>query len=257
MEAFIWMFKNEEFKKHFWLLCIFLIIFVAIIAWAVGFKTIGLSIIMLFTIVFLACMPMGYFWELTGAIINRDFDVIASQVYDGKIKEVYNVHFPKFNILKFIWRGFASIVAMVILYLPFYGLNLIAVNNGTLFDIKIVISLLFILFLILLPALFWNYAKQNSVFSMLNIFKATFLVGNYTFKYFRAIFLLIIICLASYFVDSLLVPFSSMFEGTFVLQNSLISVGFIIGSVFMVIKDVYLMYVAAYVLGTIVPTQEG
>ncbi len=268
MEAFFWMFKKEEFKQHFSFLCfgtIILFIMAIIIAVLLNlinvpsllFKSIivGISILVFLLPLF---FPLGYMWELTGNIINRDFEIVASNVYNGKVKEVYNIELPKLNLFRFIWRGFASFVANFIMLIPYTVLIYVALTQETMLSSGVLILLLSVIFYFLLPGVLWNYAKQNSIFAVLNVPKAIFLAGNYTFRYLKAILLFLIIYFLNIFIDSSFVkPLYPLFGGSFDFHNIPMLIGVLIALILGMIKTFYLIYVSAYILGTIVPTQEG
>ena len=267
MEAFIWMFKKENFKKHFlFLIFTSILLFIFVIAYFVAISFINIAnpiygillvilgyILSLFPIFF----PLGYFWELVNNIINRESDILANQIYDGKIKKVYIIDLPHTNVFKLIWRGFSSIVANIFIILPYIYLIYLAKNNETLVNPDILVITISILFYLLLPALLWNYAKQNSVVATLNIPKAVFLVGNYTFSFLKGLFFLAIIYLGNLFIDYFFIQLLCKLSlaGT-EIKSILFLFGIFLYSIFTMIKSYYFIYVNAYILGTIIPIQE-
>ena len=172
MESFVWMFKKEGFKKHFAYLFIMTVLFFMVSFGLIVQKSFILSLIGILIIFLSLFLLLGYMWELTGNVIDRTFDINANQIYDGKIKKVYNIELPELDIKKFIWRGFASVVANIILFIPYVLLIYIGMTNGTVTGFEPPLIILIVLFILLLPAILWNYAKENSIFSVLNIFKA-------------------------------------------------------------------------------------
>ena len=209
----------------------------------------------IFAIPFL--LVQGYFWELTECIISRNWDIKASNIYNGKIKNVFNVELPEINTLRFIWRGIASIVATTLMFLPF-GLMIfsgaLAVGISDLPRESFIFLYLFIISFI--PALLWNYASTNSVFAVWNIRKAIYLMGNYTGKYILNIILFILF----YTIDYALLFLASILLGLNINSTDITStkiVLFIIWVTFAYVKYFYSLYVYAYLLGTIAPPHEA
>ena len=151
----------------------------------------------------------GYFWELTSSIISRDVDIVANNIYSGKIKSVFVISLPDFKPAKFIWRGFASIVASIMMVLP-YALLVFSTAFTDVFTLPmleignfhsiyaICYNLLYVFFFAFLPAMLWNYAKENSVFAVWNIRKAVYLLGTYPGKY-----IFILFCILAHLLDAL------------------------------------------------------
>ena len=152
----------------------------------------------------------GYFWELTSSIISRDVDIVANNIYSGKIKSVFVISLPDFKPAKFIWRGFASIVASIMMVLP-YALLVFSTAFTGVFTLPmleignfhsiyaICYNLLYVFFFAFLPAMLWNYAKENSVFAVWNIRKAVYLLGTYPGKYILNTFVFVIFYLFFYY----------------------------------------------------------
>ena len=275
LEPFIWMFKAENFKKHLlYLLAMFGGFFaLALIASLAGYFLPHLSIqsflcssIAIFFFIAPFLCFQGYFWELTANIISRDTDIKASNVYNGKIKEVFKIELPELNTFKFIWRGFASIVATLLMFLPFVmlagttfftGVFLIPMVNIDAFASTYLVSYLFIyLFLCsFIPALLWNYAKQDSVVAVWNIRKAIFIMGNYTGKYIWNTLLFIVFYIINYAV----IAGIGFLLGVY--SNLSMDVSAVIRIVLFYILSTgiyfYALYVYAYLLGTIAPSAEG
>ena len=115
-EPFIWMFKAENFNKRVLqlFLSMLLLIIIALVLYAVSAFLIN-DFYIKYTLLILAAIfyissslvVQGYFWELTSSIISRDVDIIANNIYSGKIKSVFVISLPEFKPAKFIWRGFA------------------------------------------------------------------------------------------------------------------------------------------------------
>ena len=268
MESLIWMFRKKDFIKHFGYLIILSIVLtilsiVGIIALSMSSCSLTCNkLIFQSLLVILAILPsllsLGYFWELTENIIDRQIDISANNIYDGKVKKCYNIEFPELKLGKFLWRGFASIIANIIMVIPYLSLIFISIYSGNSCHVPMqiyVISL--IIYVLLIPGLLWNYAKQNSVVAVLNISKAVYLMGNYTFRYFCAILFYILICVVNAFFDkylvNLIMPHVQDFQGW---QNIAILI-FLLGYMFFVIlKSFYMLFVYSYILGTLVPPEE-
>ncbi len=275
-----WMFKVENFKEHYWKLFrnyIFYVVLSFILMFlSVGFKNyqtlsfcfLAASII-IFVLPFLLCQ--GYFWELTDEAINRDYDITASEVYDGTIKKIFKISLPKWNTKKFIWRGVASIVATIILYVPLVALMIFGIFLGTLpmyemyaipifslfaFEVTPLMMLCLLAYLIT-PALLWNYAKRNSIISVLNIRAAIYLIGNYFGKYCLNSIGLIVLYAVDYLVMCLLIK---LFFGNGILAAQDNLFGLVLFGIFFliwVLKYLYTIFVCAYLLGTIADTGDG
>lgn len=268
MEAFIWMFKHKDFKKHYlFLILVTTILFLSadgilfitsLIKPSNAILEIVFLCLILLTYILPILFPLGYFWELTNNIIEREVDIVANQIYDKKIKLVYKIDLPKLNIFKILWRGFASIIANIILITPYAGLIYITITNNDILYKNYLIINLTVLFLILLPALMWNYAKQNSIFAVLNISKAIYLAGNYTFRYLIATLLFVITysvnILIDVFVIQLLRP---NLNELFSIQNIFVLAGLCCYFIISILKNFYLIFVTAYILGTIVSENES
>lgn len=260
LEPFLWMFSIKDFKKHF-----LYMFFFGLISYIIGYAMIilppfgGLIIInQVLAFIFLILPTFyttGYFWNLTEEIINRDWDIILHNIYDGIIKEYYEIALPELNLGKNIWRGIASTVAMILLSLPF----IFIIATGTLFNalasLPPVASLVIPIFLTLfIPALLWNYAHRNSVVAVWNIRKAIYLMGNYPLKYILNTIIFVIIYATNGFIDYLAQQF---------LRTALTNfdpVGLTLSALvifLMVLKYLYFIYVYAYLLGTIAPTSES
>ncbi|MCM1002746.1 MAG: hypothetical protein NC408_00210 [Candidatus Gastranaerophilales bacterium] len=257
LEPFFWMFHLKDFKKHF--LFIFLL---GLISYVLGFaliytpipKEIGALVTALLWVL-PAIYTAGYFWNLTEEIINRDWDIILHNIYDGIIKEYYEIQLPELNIGKNIWRGIASIVAMTLLWIPFVIIIWMGVMSHVFMSLPRIAAILIPLFFAFFaPALLWNYAYKNSIVSVWNIRKAIYLMGNYPFRYLFNTIIFIILAAASSFIDG--------FAGNFmkVAFTSGDIVGMILSALILfllTVKNIYLIYVYAYLLGTIAPTSES
>ena len=215
IQPFIWMFKSEGFKSHILYLIAMTLFLLVVSAVLVGitvttsifttFLTNNFVIIILAiaALLFFCLLPFwfgqGYFWELTYRIIQRESDVKASNIYNGKVSQVFKITLPERNVFKFIWRGFASFVATIIMYTPYvlivyaylstYGIN---GQNEFFSNPMTPILALALIMNILTPALLWNYANRNSVLAVLNIRKAVYIAGNYTGRYILNVLLMIV-----------------------------------------------------------------
>ena len=263
-EPFIWMFKNTDFKQHFvYLFFIYIKFFVlALICYLIGFvffhNPILIPVFAILAILFFVapgfCIQ-GYFWELTENIISRDWDIKAANVYNGKIKEIYRISLPELNTVRFIWRGFASVVATILMVVPF-GL---LITSGTFLSTVCAMSipaalLLYIFLCTFIPALLWNYAAKDSVFAVWNIRKAVYIMGNYTGKYIWNTILFIIF----YLFDYVLLAFITYLLKLNNIDLSLLSwVKAFILLLLGYAQYIYCVYVYAYLLGTITPPHEN
>lgn len=267
MEIFLWMFKEKTFKNHYFklLFCTLglniLAIILAVLLYIFAFDKFILELFFYITLFFLFLipnlLPTGYFWELTEKIIDRESDIQANSIYGGRIKKTYKFELPEFNIAKFIWRGFASIVANIIMVIPYILLLFLGIKNDSFYTFPQILIISMILFALLVPALLWNYAKQDSVFAVLNIPKAVNIIGNYPFRYLKTIILLFIIYFINAFLDEVVIKMILPYiRGTFDFKDILIILGVIIYSIFVIIKSFYLIFVNAYLLGTLAPECE-
>ena len=274
-KPFSWMFKIDNVKEHFkYLFLIFfkflipsiclscLIIFDKALPILLGYICLLLAIL-LFIAPFL-CVQ-GYFWELTSNVISREWDVTSANVYNGKIKQVYKIELPAISTRKFIWRGFASIVANIIMFLPlFSAFTLFSITGIELYNNDFFNSQYYgvigicVVYAFLAPALLWNYAKQNSIFSVLNFPKAIFIAGNYTGRYLlNCLLFAVFTLLPSYvypFLSTYLIPYSLDYTNP---ANIIYVINFIIISILSYIFYLYSVFVNAYLLGTITPPSEG
>lgn len=241
MQPFIWMFKVKEFKKHFLYLACFSI---ALFTLFLETKWIGY----LCSIVS-GLYLTGYFWNLTEQIIHRDRSIEASNIYDGKIKETYTITLPKLDLIDNVWRGVASIFAAVLLIIPFLVIMYTGFQQGTLADLPPALAVFIPVFLSLFfPALLWNFAYKGSVIAVWNIRKAIYLLGNYPLRYIFNVTILLIICIISGLVDYFLTKFAFSTENIVVITVSYAIIG---------IKYLYFIFVNAYLIGTIAPTNEA
>lgn len=268
-EPFIWMFKAENFNKRVLqlFLSMLLLILIALVLYAVSAFLIN-DFYIKYTLLILAAIfyissslvVQGYFWELTSSIISRDVDIVANNIYSGKIKSVFVISLPEFKPAKFIWRGFASIVASIMMVLP-YALLVFSTAFTGVFTLPmleignfhsiyaICYNLLYVFFFAFLPAMLWNYAKENSVFAVWNIRKAVYLLGTYPGKYILNTFVFVIFYLLNWlFVYGLILL-------TIPIQIQYLQV--LICNFAASILYLYSLHVYAYLLATITPPGEG
>ena len=221
----------------------------------------------------------GYFLFFSESIIRREEDIVPPLVYNEKIKKIEKIELPEFNTWKFIWRGIAAIVANALMWFPMYLIMIITLSftvmpfcfgsaQVTLYIYNFVKSPAFIAFIILacllVPALLWNYAKQNSIVAVWNIPKAIHIVGNYTFRYFVRIFGVIVIGavdnalkIAIGYLTMGLSPFQGV-DASFIAQSANISgISLAIYLLIIYLESLYFMYLYAYLLGTIAPPSEA
>ena len=216
----------------------------------------------------LVFLIQGYFWELTASIISRDVDIAASNIYSGKIKSIFKISIPEFKPFAFIWRGFASVIASILMFVPFVLLVMSTLYTQIFFlpydNIEfyhklyaISYNIIYFLFFSLIPALLWNYAKQNSVVAVWDLRKAMYLLETYPLKYIWNSILFILFYLFNYAI--LYVVQKYIFNLNFV---KIASTGVLSMSIFLFIFVTYLIYlyslhVYSYLLGTIAPISES
>ena len=117
---------------------------------------------------------------------------------------------------------------------------------------KICYDILYFMFLLALPALLWNYAKQNSIFAVWSVQKFVYLLDSYTAKYFiNSIYFIIF-----YAINCVVL---------FAVHYGMLILGFttesyipqIVAGLFASFLYLYNLHVYAYLLGTITPVTEG
>lgn len=258
-KAFTWMFKTENITKHS---------LIILLVYCVHF---GLSFIGITQRIPIACtlslIPllyiMGYFWNLTENIISRETDVQASNIYDGKIKNVYIITLPQLSVFKNTWRGLSFIIASVLLVLPFLLLYFCVLKQGSLIPIYTIITFVFVF--LFAPAMLWNYAYRNSIISVWNIRKVIYIMGNYFWSYIGRVALLVLAGLTSYLIElgfikiinysaSTLLPTAST---QITNLTSLDIFATILIALACGVKFIYFAYVYVYLLGTIAPSSEA
>lgn len=275
LEPLVWMFRNKDFKKRFLQLCLTLIVALLILIGLLFSTNVieftflnGQILNILFTVVcfFTSLIIQGYFWELTSNIISRNWDISASNVYSGKIKERFFIDLPKFNVIRFLWRGLASIVATIMMMLPFVLVIYTSVLTTPAFNFdveyieglsvvyQVSCGIVLVMLFIALPALLWNYAKQDSVFAVWNFPKAFYLIDSYPLQYIKNLILFVIFYLLNTGIIYLLNYFFMMVMQLSPQENPLVYVMIGIISTFMYL---YSLHVYAYLLGTIAPVSEG
>ncbi len=275
LEPLVWMFRNKDFKKRFLQLCLTLIVALLILIGLLFSTNVieftflnGQILNILFTVVcfFTSLIIQGYFWELTSNIISRNWDISASNVYSGKIKERFFIDLPKFNVIRFLWRGLASIVATIMMMLPFVLVIYTSVLTTPAFNFdveyieglsvvyQVSCGIVLVMLFIALPALLWNYAKQDSVFAVWNFPKAFYLIDSYPLQYIKNLILFVIFYLLNTGIIYLLNYFFMIVMQLSPQENPLVYVMIGIISTFMYL---YSLHVYAYLLGTIAPVSEG
>lgn len=262
-EAFTWIFKKENFKKHYILLLvlnIFSVLPVILLLTGILKSLIGACIALLFAL--LSALPLcGYYWKLVENIIDADTDISANNICNGKIKTCLKIDLPELSFFKLLWRGIASLVANILLIAVYmlivFSLGFLAGFSGThlnqFFTLLAPIQMFAIgmgvlMFYLFIPALFWNYAKNNSVFAILNIRKAIYIAGNYPGRYIGKMFQMLFVYLVNVLILFLIgFPFASLINT---------KVCNIIQYIVAIPFGVYFMFVYAYILGTLVPSEE-
>ena len=283
----IWMFENKDFKKHFLkLFCLIFIfwfpLFIITACIYMHNELFSAQIILYLKLAFIIALLLpficvsGYFWSLTDNIIFRDTDIVTNSIYNKKIAIKNIIKLPEWNTKKFLWRGIASIVATVIMYIPFIlvvGSSYLNVAESAEYwkwsgeQTAMFTNGIAIFAALFIPALLWNYARRNSVFAVLNIPKAVYIMGNYPFRYIKNTALFIII----YFIYTIIVTsfanvmgFSKelcanvdgyiVFSVTTDFTNIFIKLAILILGCYFI--SLYFMYVFAYLLGTLAPNDE-
>ena len=256
LNAFVWMFRKKEFAKHFFYLMFF--IFMALALTIASTKNLfafnnNLALAMEFLPFVIYFVLMGYFWDLSSEIIERERDVEASSVYNKRVSIKYNFEMPSLNFIKLAWRGFSSIVASVLIPIPYLILFYISSSSGHYDSLPTWVKIFSLgLFVSFAPALYWNYAKTNSVFATLNIAKAVFVMGNYTFRYISIVFVWLLLLLANFYVDSIIYNYVSVAHDINLISISILC----LMSFLFIFKTAYLIFVHAYILGSLVPASE-
>lgn len=260
-KSFIWMFETDNFwkrVKQLFLIVILLYILSILCYFAGKIEGIGYIAKQVFylgsilSVTFSWLILQGYFWNLTSNVISRDVDIVANNVYSGKIKNVYTIHLPEFKPIKFLWRGFASVVASILMVLPYSVLVFSTIftasfsmpwDNIQMYHRIYTISynLLYLFFFLFMPALLWNYAKQNSVVAVWNIPKAVYIVENYFLNYVGHTVIFILFYMLN---CAVLLAIFKLFGNTVMYLAS-------------GILYIYSLHVYAYLLGTITPVSEG
>lgn len=273
-EPFVWMFKKENFKKHFLYLTLLTpLLYVSGFVLAIlgfmngGFATTeGLILIVGAFLLMIAgsCLPSGYFYDMTENIIDRETRYTASNIYNGKAPKSYFVFdLPDFNLFKHIWRGVASFVATILMILPYVLLMIFTIFTGTLAGTLCNVDPLlyvgaYFFYCFFFPALLWNYARTNSVFAVLNIFKAVNIIGNYTLAYMWRVVVFIILFVFNYIVDTFIGAIAGLSSNPTIDDISITRIFvmfFAVGVIWL--KNLYFWFVYAYLLGTLAPSEEA
>ena len=267
INLFTWMFAHENFKIHVKKFLIFGFLFYTAGGVLAGTasampKDLVTFIVMIAGLLLLAAPSFalqGYYWCLTENVIDRRTEVLADSVYNGKVGTKESFELPEFDIKKFIWRGIASSVAIFILIIPVVSLLVLCFIGGNSagefwninpLQVNGIYILLFIMIALFFPALLWNYAKRDSVLAVLNIRKAVYIIGNYPFRYLRNVILIFVLMLIVNTPISLI---------TFAIK-SLFGTGtvyLILSNIFYFLAGIYMLFVFAYLHGTITPPGEG
>ena len=100
-------------------------------------------------------------------------------------------------------------------------------------------NLLYLFFFAFMPALLWNYAKQNSVFAVWNVPKAVYIIENYFFRYIWNTILFVLFYLLNFFV---LYQIYQQFGNIVYLAAGILYL--------------YSLHVYAYLLGTLTPLND-
>ena len=276
IQPFTWMFKSERFGKHLSLLLItaFLCIIIYFILGNLLSNSIYLKFIQHSIILTIILIFSGYFWCLTGNVIERTDDIVVDNIHNGVVKIRHIIELPKSNILRFLWRGIASIVATLTLFFPIICLYMKFVNDAHLIknfwglsqqQINFISYIVLLLLIILLPGLLWNYASKDSVFAMLDIKKAIFIMECYTKKYILNIVADIIFLTIQFYcikfilskigIDIILNFTNNQFyTGTHSIFT--IEPFTVVLIIINMILFIYTLFVLSFLLGTITPPNE-
>ena len=278
LEPLIWMFKNKDFIKHYFLLLIISLFIPVIIVFSPNFsfnfpKNFNINnieyLIQLFYFLLLM-LPFliisGYFWNLADNIANREIDITASNIYDGKIAIHKYFNLPDIDILKLIWRGISSIISIALLFSPFIAISLnSAVDFQSISDFwgwenlaTDYLSIILLIFIfIFLPALLWNYARRDSIIAILNIPLAVYIYDNFKKTYFLNYLYFFIVAVIYFFI----VKYTALGLGinsiTSIQINSVNKFSFFIFCIAHNVLGIYLLFINAFLLGTIVPPSEA
>lgn len=282
IEPLIWMFKVENFGKHLLnhvitFLCSWIVLGLLLIIFSYFFTNLTPEFeiaknVILFLIMMIPWLSLaGYFWCLTDNIINREQLPVANSIYNGRVKLIDKITLPEWDSMRFIWRGIASIVTTIIMYIPIVMIICTILHNLdsvlTFWNIpheygyKIFVGLtIFLLFFV--PALLWNYAKRDSVVAVLNFPKAVYIVETYTgtyilntllFAFFSFIhshilkFVLFVLGLVAYVTPRSI---------TFAADANLV-VHIVLFAIISYLIEIVFVYINAYLLGTFAPPSEG
>lgn len=261
IKPFVWMFEAENFwKRIVQLMAVQFLFYVLVYGFNYAGKFEQISYISKLVCYYLVIISLavpwlflqGYFWQLASNVISREVDISANSIYTGKIKNVYTIHLPEFKPVAFLWRGIASIVASMIMVLPYVMLVystiftesfLMPWDNIRAFHHLYFLSynLLYLFFFAFMPAMLWNYAKQNSVFAVWNIPKAVYLLEHYFLRYVGNTILFVLFYILN----------------CFVLYWVYQTFGNVVTCIVAAIFYPYSLHVYAYLLGTITPVAEG
>lgn len=269
-ESFKWMFKNEKFYAHI-LYLIKVLISAVFIAAALAYTAFAIKdtypipsiIVAIIAIIPLILVPLcyqGYFWELTMNIAERKTDISAPNIYKKwNIKEIVSVELPELSTKKFIWRGFSSIVATLLLIYPIailFGISLFSIKTGFNLNIETMVAtygFAFVFISFFIPALLWNYAVRDSVVAVWNIPKAIHIIGCYTLKYLWNVILLLFVCVAHNFF---LIVVSKILEQAAMTNDVMNLAALIMYGIIYYAVYVYLIFVNSYLIGTVAPPSE-
>ena len=284
IEPFCWMFKVKNFVKQFVLLVLIGVVSYLLTVLAqfllenyVGIEQfiphVILQVLSFVLLIVPALLLSGYFWCLADNIIDREQIPVANNVYNGKVKSRYIIELPDFNVQKFVWRGISSIFATIVLCIPY--IYLITSSSGNFqtalefwgldtADPIIIGVVVFVVLGSVVPALFWNYARRDSILAVLNIFKASHIIMAYPAQYLinTLLFVLstaiqagIIILLAGllgFTTELASITLPTVMDSIKILYG----ITFVIFLIISYIISVFGVFINAYLLGTIAPPSE-
>lgn len=260
LEAFVWMFRDKQFKSHyiylfskfiFFEIAALVLFFVADpLKLFVNIQFVNLIAIILAVFPFL-CIQ-GYFWEMTENVIAREFDIKSANIYNGTIKQIYVIELPELRFFKLVWRGIASIFATFLLLFPFIYMIYKEIIKPDMLPLSMQV-LLYLFWAFFIPALLWNYAHRDSVVAVWNIRKAVYLIGNYPLGYIINVSLMVTMYGLGYYILWFFVDTMHLlnFEWSFLYIFNLSIISLLATAVYL-----YFIFVYAYLLGMLAPMDE-
>lgn len=270
MEAFIWMFKKKDYMKQFliFMVTILVLIISAMLIYyniivdiknssSINFMFYFKPVFSLFLVALPLLIIIGYFFKLTLNVIQRKYTQELSNIYDGIMSKNCEIELPKLNLFSLALKGIGAVIAMIVPITAVSGLFYISFVHGNAHELPLPVWIFIIVFLLfLIPALLWNYAKENTLFSMINLSKSVYIIGNYFFNYIKTIIALLFASTISSIISHFTI---TTFGSTNLAIKTLdiMHINFFIALSLDYILIVYLTFVYAYIIGTIAPIEEA